>query len=48
MLTARVPSALIDAVNAEAQRRGMARSSAVREALALWLDADDEGARRAG
>lgn len=48
MLTARVPSSLIEALTAEAERRGIPRSLAVREALALWLDAEGEGARRAG
>lgn len=43
-LTTRVPSALRDAATAEAERRGVTLSVAVREALALWLDTDPAAA----
>jgi Arc/MetJ-type ribon-helix-helix transcriptional regulator len=48
VLAARVPAPVVAALDAEVKRRGIARSDAVREALVMWLDAEGEGARRAG
>jgi metal-responsive CopG/Arc/MetJ family transcriptional regulator len=36
----RMPRHLLAALDAEADRRGLARSVAVREALAAWIDDD--------
>jgi plasmid stability protein len=40
MLTAKVPADFMAAITAEAARRGVSRSQAVREALAAWLDTE--------
>lgn len=40
MLTAKVPAEFMATVTAEATRRGVSRSHAIREALAAWLDAE--------
>lgn len=40
MLTARVPSSTVESLTAAAERRGMTRSEAVRQALAQWLDTE--------
>lgn len=37
----RIPRSLLVALDAEAIRRGLPRSVAVREALAAWIDADE-------
>lgn len=40
MLNARVPTSTVESLTAAAERRGISRSEAVRQALTQWLDTE--------